>query len=269
MSTIHRPRKRFGQNFLHDQGVLRRIVSALAPSPNAHVVEIGPGRGALTQFLLPRCRCLDVIEIDRDLVTLLREKFATASHMHVHEADALQFDFSSLATPGKKIEVVGNLPYNISTPLLFHLFQHKAMISCLLFMLQKEVVERLAAPPGSKQYGRLSVMAQYHCKIEKLFTVKPNSFRPPPKVMSAVVRLIPHVLPPVDIGQYAQFETVVATAFNQRRKTLRNALKSLLPEDLILRCGIDPRARAETLSLEAYACLSRTLTSDTVQSSTT
>ncbi len=257
--TLHRPRKRFGQNFLHDQGVLNRIVSALSLPPDAHVIEIGPGRGALTRLLLSRCQRLDVIEIDRDLVTLLKEKFTGAPQLHIHQADALLFDFSSMTSPGDKLTVVGNLPYNISTPLLFHLFQHKSSIGEMLFMLQKEVVERLAACPGSRQYGRLSVMAQYHCQVEKRFNVRPSSFHPAPKVMSAVVRLIPHEKPPVETGDYASFEIVVSTAFNQRRKILRNSLKSLLSEKIIQSCGIDPKARPETLSLDAFACLSRFL----------
>ncbi len=255
----HRPRKRFGQNFLHDQGVLKRIVSHLSPPPGAHVVEIGPGRGALTRFLLPHCRRLDSVEIDRDLIALLKEKFAGKPNLHIHQADALQFDFSALASGGEKLLIVGNLPYNISTPLLFHLFRQKACIREMLFMLQKEVVERLAASPGSKQYGRLSVMSQYHCRIEKCFNVKPASFHPAPKVMSAVVRLSPHPSPPADTGDPACFEQVVFTAFNQRRKTVRNALKSLLSESHIRGCGIDPSTRPETLPLEAFARLGRAL----------
>lgn len=261
----HRPRKRFGQNFLHDPGVLKRIVAALPPGDTTHIVEIGPGKGALTRLLAPHCRRLDIIEIDRDLVALLHERFASLSHLYIHQADALSFDFSSLANPQCPFEVVGNLPYNISTPLLFHLFRYKPHIAGMLFMLQKEVVERLAAVPGSKQYGRLGVMAQYHCRIERLFNVKPTSFRPVPKVMSAVVRLTPHRQPPVAINDYASLETIVAKAFNQRRKTLRNALRSLLSEEQIRNCGIDPTARAETLPLEAFASLSRCLQGGTVQ----
>ncbi|BCX88725.1 16S rRNA (adenine1518-N6/adenine1519-N6)-dimethyltransferase [Methylomarinovum tepidoasis] len=259
MRTPPKPRKRFGQNFLQDGRVIQRIVTALAPRPGDHVVEIGPGRGALTRHLLDRCRRLDVVEIDRDLTVLLRERFATAANLIVHEADALAFDFDALTAPGEKLKVVGNLPYNISTPLLFHLFGQQAVIAQMLFMLQKEVVERLAATPGSKTYGRLSVMAQYHCRIEKCFNVKPACFQPPPKVMSAVVRLTPHPRPPVEVGAYGLFETVVAKAFGQRRKTLRNALRGLLEADAIAACGVDPTARAETLPLESFAALSRTL----------
>ena len=256
MRTPSRPRKRFGQNFLRDGRVIQRIVATLAPRPDDHVVEIGPGRGALTRRLLESGCRFEVVEIDRDLVALLQEKFPTG--LTIHEADALGFDFTALATGGP-LRVVGNLPYNISTPLLFHLFDHQAAIADMLFMLQKEVVERLAAAPGGKTYGRLSVMAQYHCRIEKCFNVGPASFQPPPKVMSAVVRLIPHRRPPVAVGDRGSFETVVARAFGQRRKTLRNALRDLLDEAAIRACGIDPRTRAETLPLEAFAALSRAL----------
>lgn len=262
---MHRPRKRFGQHFLRDSRVLSRLLTALAPQTDDHIVEIGPGQGALTRYLLPHCRRLDVLEIDRDLVELLRQKFSGIQNLHIHCADALSFDFTRLAEAGKQLRVVGNLPYNISTPLLFHLFRQKQVIAEMLFMLQKEVVERLAAVPGSRQYGRLSVMAQYHCRIEKLFTVGPENFQPPPKVTSAIVRLTPYRVPLVDVGDYTCFETVVATAFGQRRKTLRNALKSLLAEEIIRACGIDPQARAETLFLEAFGCLSRALAESTIQ----
>jgi len=259
MPTLPRPRKRFGQNFLHDRRVLERIIAVLDLSPEDRVVEIGPGRGALTRHLLPRCRRLDVVEIDRDLVALLRETFAGEQRLHIHQADALEFDFRALAAAGEKLRVVGNLPYNISTPLLFHLFAQRDAVAEMVFMLQKEVVDRLAARPGGRQYGRLSVMAQYHCRIERLFTVHPGSFHPRPRVLSALVRLLPHPQPPVVIGTYRDFETVVARAFGQRRKTLRNALRDLLPEEAIRACGIDPGSRAETLSLADFASLSRSL----------
>lgn len=263
---MHSPRKRFGQHFLRDRRVLTRILAALAPRADDHIVEIGPGKGALTCYLFPHCRRLDVIEIDCDLVELLRQKFSGIQNLHIHCADALKFDFTHLTKPGKPLRVVGNLPYNISTPLLFHLFGQKQVIGDMLFMLQKEVAERLAAVSASRQYGRLSVIAQYHCQIEKLFTVGPESFQPPPKVTSAVVRLTPYRVPLVDVGDYTCFETVVAAGFGQRRKTLRNALKSLLAEAIIRACGIDPQVRAETLSLEAFGCLSRALAKTTIQS---
>ncbi len=264
MPAPHKARKRFGQNFLHDTRALHRIVAALDLSPEDHVVEIGPGKGALTRFLLPACRRLDVVEIDRDLVARLQDRFAGHDHLHIHAADALQFDFAAL---GSGLKIVGNLPYNISTPLLFHLFRFKDVTETMVFMLQKEVVERLAAAPGDKRYGRLSVMAQYHCQVEKRFTVKPEAFRPRPRVMSAVVRLHPHRTPPVDVGDYRTFETLVARAFGQRRKTLRNALRDVVAEETIRACAIDPAARAETLPLDAFARLSRALC-DSVQPAT-
>nr|BAL54089.1 dimethyladenosine transferase [uncultured Gammaproteobacteria bacterium] len=261
-----KPKKRFGQHFLRDNSVLARIVALLAPQAGDHLVEIGPGQGALTRYLLPHCRRLDAIEIDYDLVEELQAQFTAAQNLHIHRADALNFDFTQLAEGTKALRIVGNLPYNISTPLLFHLFEQKQAIRDMLFMLQKEVVERLAAPPGSRQYGRLSVMAQYHCRIVKRFTVAPASFYPPPKVVSALVELTPHPTPPVEVGDYACFQAVVAAAFGQRRKTLRNALKSLLAEETIRACGIDPSARAENLPLSAFAALSRTLAAHPVHS---
>ena len=259
----HKARKRFGQHFLHDTYVLSRIVSALPQQLNQHLVEIGPGRGALTSLLLDRCQHLDVIEIDRDLVKILESRYAGNEKVTIHSADALRFDYASLIPEGEKFTLVGNLPYNISTPLLFYLFEYKPVINEMVFMLQKEVVDRLSASPGNKQYGRLSVMAQYHCRIEKLFSVSPGSFNPPPKVTSAVVRLIPYPSPPVAIGDYDVFAQVVSAAFGQRRKTLRNSLKTLLSVEEIASAGIDPKARAETLTLEEFANLSLFLSNKT------
>jgi 16S rRNA (adenine1518-N6/adenine1519-N6)-dimethyltransferase len=256
---VLRPKKRFGQHFLRDRLVLARILKALAPKADDHLVEIGPGTGALTQLLLAHCRQLDAIEIDRELVALLTAKFKDAPNFTLYCANALSFDFTRLAAEGEQLKILGNLPYNISTPLLFHLFGQKPAIGEMLFMLQKEVVERLAAAPATRQYGRLSVMAQYHCRIEKLFTVGPESFYPPPKVSSSIVRLTPYPVPPVEVGDYACFQAVVAAAFGKRRKTLRNALKSLLPEAAIRACGVNPGARAEELPLSAFAALSQTL----------
>ncbi len=255
----HKARKRFGQHFLHDASVLSKIVAALPQKPNQHLVEIGPGQGALTSLLLDHCRHLDVIEIDRDLVKILEERYAHHEKITIHSADALSFDYSSLAQREEKFTLVGNLPYNISTPLLFHLFEYKSVIDEMLFMLQKEVVDRLSAVPGNKRYGRLSVMAQYHCRIEKCFSVSPGSFNPPPKVTSAVVKLVPYAAPPVSVADHAVFTQVVSAAFGQRRKTLRNALKKLLSAEEIASAGIDPKARAETLTLEDFANLTRIL----------
>ena len=253
----HRPRKRFGQNFLRDDQVVFAIVSSIHPRSDDHLVEIGPGQGALTRLLLAEAGMLDVVELDRDLVSDLGRRFGGEQRLRIHSADALKFDFSALSS-GEKLRIVGNLPYNISTPLLFHLFGQAACVADMHFMLQKEVVDRLCAGPGDKDYGRLGIMAQYYCAMEPLFEVHPESFYPPPKVTSAVVRLIPHLSPPVDVPVDALGRVVVA-AFGQRRKTLRNALGNLLGEDEIRAAAVDPNDRAENLSLEDYARLARIL----------
>jgi 16S rRNA (adenine1518-N6/adenine1519-N6)-dimethyltransferase len=257
----HRARKRFGQHFLHDRGVIQRILAALEPQPGDTIVEIGPGLGALTRPLLERCSPLHVIELDRDLAARLRAGLPP-EQLVVHEADALKFDFCALAA-GKRLRVVGNLPYNISTPLLFHLLDQGDCISDMLFMLQKEVVERMAAAAGSKDYGRLSVMIQCRLRVEKLFDVRPGAFTPPPRVDSAVVRLVPHTVPPAVIDNADVFASVVRAAFGQRRKTLRNTLKGLLSPEDMQSLGIDPMRRAETLSLAEFARLANTLAAAT------
>ncbi len=249
-------RKRFGQHFLHDQTVIQRIVAALHPQPGEHLVEIGPGRGALTRPLLAAVGALDVVELDRDLIPLLERQYAGLGELRIHQADALRFDFTTLVKNGERLRIVGNLPYNISTPLLFHLLAQMQVIQDMHFMLQKEVVLRMVAAPGGKDYGRLSVMLQYRCEMEKLFTVGAGAFSPPPKVESAVVRMTPRAQPAVRLDDEATFARVVSAAFAQRRKTLRNSLKALLTEQEIRALGIAPDARAETLSLEAFAALS-------------
>jgi 16S rRNA (adenine1518-N6/adenine1519-N6)-dimethyltransferase len=258
----HRPRKRFGQNFLHDQHVINRIVDSIHPQRGDRLVEIGPGLGALTAPLLSRVDALDVVELDRDLAARLRLEAEMGGdrlgELRVHEADALRFDFGALAA-GQSLRVVGNLPYNISTPLIFHLLSFHQLIRDMHFMLQKEVVERMAAEPGGKDYGRLSVMAQYRCAVTPLFGVPPGAFNPPPKVESAIVRLVPHAAAPVDVGDESGFAEIVASAFGQRRKTLRNNLKGLLEAATIEACGIDPGTRAERLTLADFAALSRAL----------
>lgn len=258
----HRARKRFGQHFLHDRGIIQRILAALDPQPGDTIVEIGPGLGALTRPLLGRCSPLHVVELDRDLAARLRTEFPP-ERLVVHEADALKFDFRTLATAGQRLRVVGNLPYNISTPLLFHLLDQGECISDMLFMLQKEVVERMAANPGSQDYGRLSVMIQWRLRVEKLFDVRPGAFTPPPKVDSAVVRLTPHTVPPVTIDNAEVFARVVRAAFGQRRKTLRNTLKGLLSAEAMQALDIDPIRRAETLSLAEFARLANSLSAVT------
>ncbi len=254
----HIARKRFGQNFLHDYGVISNIISSIEAKPNDHWIEIGPGQGALTEPLLEQGVRLDVVELDRDLVVLLKDKFKHHDNITIHSADALRFDFSALSA-GEKLRVVGNLPYNISTPLMFHLLEHADCIDDMFFMLQKEVVNRICAQPNSKQYGRLSVMMQYYCATECLFDVPPESFDPIPKVMSAIVRLVPHIQPPVQVNDLAKLNTVVTTAFSQRRKTLRNSLKKLIDEQTMVELGIDPTARAENISLAEFAKLSNTI----------
>ena len=255
----HTARKRFGQNFLHDDYVIGNIVAAIAPRNGQNLVEIGPGLGALTDPVCEEVDALTVIELDRDLAKRLRHHPFNSAKLTVIEQDAMTLDFSDLAKKmpekGKGLRVFGNLPYNISTPLMFHLFRHAACIDDMHFMLQKEVVNRLAAGPGSKSYGRLSVMAQYYCQVIPVLSVPPSAFKPPPKVDSAVVKLIPHKAPPVDVASVATLERVCAQAFNQRRKTIRNSLKESLNEQQISELGIDPSVRAEVLSLQQFASI--------------
>jgi 16S rRNA (adenine1518-N6/adenine1519-N6)-dimethyltransferase len=262
-NTIHTPRKRFGQNFLHDYSVIANILASLQIKSGEHWVEIGPGQGVLTAPLLDKNITLDVVELDRDLVIFLKNKFKDNfidnKRLTIHSADALKFDFSTLVKQEEKMRIIGNLPYNISTPLLFHLLENANCIADMQFMLQKEVVDRICAAPGSKKYGRLSVMMQYYCSTECLFDVFPESFDPVPKVMSAVIRLIPHQKSPVAVKDLAVFRQVVTQAFSQRRKTLRNSLKKLISEDCFVSLGIDPIARAETISLHEFANLSNWL----------
>jgi 16S rRNA (adenine1518-N6/adenine1519-N6)-dimethyltransferase len=252
-NSVHIPRKRFGQNCLHDQSVIHAILANLQIRAHDHWVEIGPGQGALTWPLAENNIDLDVVELDRDLVALLKKQFAGRSNINIHSADALKFDFSALVRGQEKLRIVGNLPYNISTPLLFHLLESASVIHDMHFMLQKEVVERMCASPGNKQYGRLSIMLQYQCAAESLFEVQPESFDPAPKVVSAVVRLVPHRIKPVEVQDKALFDKIVSQAFSQRRKTLRNSLKTLVEPDMFSLSGIDPAARAENLSLQDYA----------------
>lgn len=248
----HVPRRRFGQNFLRDETVLRALAAAIAPRPADRFVEIGPGLGALTQHLVGRCATLDLVEIDRDLASDLTRRFGGQPDVVVHQADALKFDFRSLPAGDGKLRIVGNLPYNISTPLLFHLFEQADVVADMHFMLQREVVARLTAGVGSADYGRLSVMARYYCEAEALFEVAPESFFPPPKVMSAVVRLVPHPRPPVDVP-LAALQQVVLAAFGQRRKTLRNSLQRWVSQEAFAALGIDAGLRAQDLRLEDFA----------------
>jgi 16S rRNA (adenine1518-N6/adenine1519-N6)-dimethyltransferase len=252
----HIPRKRFGQNFLTDDTVLFDIIRAIDPQAGDAMVEIGPGLAAMTALLLEHLDHLHVVELDRDLVERLQKRF-DPKRLTVHAGDALKFDFASLAPDGGKLRVVGNLPYNISSPLLFHLADIAPRVKDQHFMLQKEVVERMVAEPGSKTYGRLSVMLQWRYYMELLFVVPPTAFDPPPQVDSAIVRMIPLADPlPCDAGK---LERVVQKAFSQRRKVIRNCLAGMFAEQDLVDVGIDPQARPEAVAVEAYVALANRL----------
>lgn len=246
----HRPRKRYGQHFLHDKNIIQKIIDTIDPNEHTAIVEIGPGRGALTVPLLTRSKTLDVIEIDRDLAGALAEQFMPGQ-LRVHQTNALEYDFTVLHD--KKLKVVGNLPYNVSTPLLFHLLKQMSCIDEMIFMLQEEVVDRICAEPNSKQYGRLSVMIQSQCQVEKLFTVGPGCFSPPPKVESAVIRIRPAL--PHKIEDINLFASIVKTAFTYRRKTLAKALRELVNTQFFDELGIASTSRAENLSVSKFVSL--------------
>jgi 16S rRNA (adenine1518-N6/adenine1519-N6)-dimethyltransferase len=251
----HVARRRFGQNFLVSPGIIRKIVDAISSRAGDLVVEIGPGLGALTEPLLAALDVLHVVEIDRDLIARLHERFPP-ERLVIHEGDALEFDFASL---GEKLRIVGNLPYNISTPLLFHLAACAARVRDMHFMLQKEVVDRIVAAPGGGDYGRLSVMLQYRFHVERLFVVPPGAFNPAPKVDSAIVRLIPKTPDELAVRDEAVFARVVATAFSQRRKMLRNTLRDMFAEPALADLGIKPTARAEELGVADFIRLANSL----------
>jgi len=252
----HRARKRFGQHFLSDPGVIDAIIRAIHPGDDDVIVEIGPGRGAITDALARRAGHLHLVELDRDLVAELERRYADNANVTVHAADALEFDFGSL---GGRLRVVGNLPYNISTPLLFHLLRYRESIVDMHFMLQKEVVDRMAAQPGTKAYGRLGIMLGCFLDIEALFDVGPDAFEPPPEVISSVVRLDPLPATSVTIEDEAGLSTLVATAFMQRRKTLRNSLRKLVEAIDFEVLGIDPGLRPEQIAIADYIRLSNHL----------
>jgi 16S rRNA (adenine1518-N6/adenine1519-N6)-dimethyltransferase len=240
-------RKRFGQHFLHDPHVIRKALDAIAPAPDDNVVEIGPGRGALTRPLLERLEKLSVIEIDTDLAAQLVRNSAAGPRLTVYAEDALEFDFSALAGADRRLRVVGNLPYNVSTPLLFHLLKFRADIEDIHVMLQKEVVDRMTAVPGNKDYGRLTVMLSAWTDIEACFDVGPGAFSPPPKVRSTFVRIRPRSAPRFEVADELRFARLVAHLFSMRRKTIARALKGRVGAEQIAALGIDPRARPETL----------------------
>ena len=256
----HIAKKRFGQNFLTDQGVITSLVEAISPKLDDLMVEIGPGLGALTKPLLQRLKLLHVVEVDRDIITWMQTEYSKPSYanntINIHNADALKFDFTSL---GSNLRVTGNLPYNISTPILFHLLDNVNAITDMHFMLQKEVVERMVAEPSTPAYGRLSVMLQYRLQMDYLITVPPEAFEPAPKVESAFVRCVPHATLPFVANDEAMFSKVVLAAFGQRRKTLRNTLKGLLEDDGFANLQINSQLRAENLSVADFVAIANYL----------
>ena len=253
----HIARKRFGQNFLTDKFVLSDIIQAIGPKPDDTMVEIGPGLGAMTRLLLDSLKTLHVVELDRDLVARLQKSFNPAT-LTIHAGDALQFDFATIPVPdGQKLRVVGNLPYNISSPMLFHLTDIAPLVQDQHFMLQKEVVQRMVAEPGSKTFGRLSVMLQWRYTMQMMFIVPPTAFDPPPRVESAIVRMIPIAQPLACDAEKLQL--VVTTAFTQRRKVLRNCVSALFTENELIDAGVDPQARPETVPMAQFVALANRL----------
>ena len=254
----HRARKRFGQHFLHDKNIIDKILRAVAPGEGENLLEIGPGQGALTYPLLKQCKKLTAVELDRDLIPQLRRRSAEFGDLTIINTDILDFDIDSLPAD-KPYRIVGNLPYNISTPLMFHLLKSTNRILDMHFMVQKEVAQRIVAPVSSSHYGRLSIMMQYQCECQYLFDVAPGCFTPPPKVNSAIIRMVPLTHPHFEVGDCELFAKIVRTAFNQRRKSISNSLKTMVSTEVFHRCGIDTKLRAENLHGQDYACLSRTL----------
>jgi 16S rRNA (adenine1518-N6/adenine1519-N6)-dimethyltransferase len=245
-------RKHLGQHFLCDQGIIQQIVAELSPQKNEHLIEIGPGQGALTLPVLKRVKYLEAIELDRDLILPLKARCEHAGQLHIYSDDALTFNFASIKQDERKLRIFGNLPYNIGTPLIFHLLTYSDIITDMLFMLQKEVAERLAANANTKPYGSLSIMVQFHCKVELLFNVPANAFYPPPKVTSSLLRLIPHREFHHLVKDYDLFAAIVKHAFNQRRKTLRNSLKNYISDDMWKTLLIRSDLRAENISLNEF-----------------
>ena len=256
----HRARKRFGQNFLRDQGVIDRIIRAINPLENEHLLEIGPGQGALTKQLAASGSKLDCVELDRDLSKHLSAYYQGVERVSIYQHDILKFDLAQLGAAPKSLRVIGNLPYNISTPVLFYLLRSHELIKDMTFMLQVEVVRRLAAQTGDKNYGRLGLMVQYFCRVDHLFDVPSSAFTPKPKVDSAIVRLTPHDEMPHKARSIESLQTVIRTAFNARRKTLKNALKAIISEQELDRLSLDSSLRPENLTLADYVLISNTLT---------
>ena len=252
----YQARKRFGQNFLHDQNIVDKIVEQIKPKNNQHLVEIGPGQGALTKPLASSGAKLDCIELDRDLAKYLDKEFSEVERVSVVQQDVLKFDLSTLTDTEKSLRIIGNLPYNISTPVIFHLLKSHQLICDMIFMLQLEVVQRLVATPGEKNYGRLGLMVQYFCEVQHLFNVPSSAFTPQPKVASAIVRLKPHSDFPLEAKDPECLQTVIRTAFNQRRKTLKNSLRTIISEEVLKELPIDAGLRPEKLSLADYILIS-------------
>lgn len=255
----HRARKRFGQNFLHDRGVIERIIHAINPQADDHLLEIGPGRGALTEYLAASQASLDCVELDRDLARFLNKRYSRNPGFRLYQEDILKFDLGTLDAEKHGLRVIGNLPYNISTPVLFYLLKYCGLIQDMTFMLQLEVVQRLAAQVGDKNYGRLGLMLQYFCTVEHLFDVPASAFSPQPKVSSAIVRLTPHTELPVQARSVENLKIVIRTAFNQRRKTLKNSLKAIIPQQSLKNLPLDVSLRPENLSLADYVVISDSL----------
>ena len=251
----HQAKKRFGQNFLHNDAVISDIIDAINPEPGENLVEIGPGLGALTEPVIERAKKLSVVELDRDLAKRLRHHPFLAPHLTIYETDALSFDFAQLATNKDPLRIFGNLPYNISTPLIFHLLTFKDKVKDMHFMLQKEVVQRMAAGPNCKAYGRLSIMTQYQCQVIPVMEIGPEAFKPAPKVDSAIVRLVPHSDIKNPVKDISALNTVCLAAFNQRRKTIRNSFKNLISVAQLESLNIDANLRPENLSLDDYIML--------------
>lgn len=255
---MHRARKRFGQHFLHDKNIIDKIIRLIDPKLDDNLLEIGPGQGALTLPLLSYCKQLTAIELDRDLIPVLQERGAQEGELNIINADILKFELDGLIR-SESLRIVGNLPYNISTPLMFHLMNSIKRIQDMHFMVQKEVGKRIVAEVGTRNYGRLSVMIQYFCHCQYLFDVAPGCFTPPPKVDSAIIRLVPHTKPMVKVNDFTIFSDVVRTAFSQRRKTISNSLKSILLTESFETCQIDSRLRAENLTLKDFADLANSV----------
>ena len=261
----HYARKRFGQNFLHDENVIRKIVDAISAVEGDHLLEIGPGLGALTKELAKTGATIHCVELDADLAKSLRTEFKEYDSIKIIEGDALKFDLNSIATGKRSLRVVGNLPYNISTPIIFHLLKNSELIRDMIFMLQLEVIQRMISKVGKRNYGRLSLMVQYYCEVEHLFNVASSAFSPKPKVVSALARLKPHSNISIQAKDSYCLQTVIRTAFNQRRKTLRNSLKTIIPEDLLEQTAVNKDLRPQNITLNEYVEISNAICNHTAR----